>query len=110
MAPVSAYLAGLVTLPVLWAASWFVLWGFSKDSGLSTCSTPGCPRRAMEPGEHFNVTVWLNSRWHEWITNRPGSKHRRHVMDYWRVHWDKGFPVHPRVRKWLEKQDRKEAP
>lgn len=102
-----AYFSGLITLPLLALAYQFALWGFGKDSGLSECSIPGCKRGAWESGQHFNLTVWVQSRWHEWVTNRPGTEHRSHVMDFWRTKRDKGFPIHPRVRKWLDRQEQR---
>lgn len=105
-----AYLLGLATLPTLAAVCWFVFWGFSRDRGFSECSIPQCNRVEWEPGAHFNVTVWVRVKWHELVTNRPGSAHRRHVMDFWRTKRDKGFPIHPQVRKWLDRQERKATP
>lgn len=107
MSHIFAYLIGLATLPLMALLYQFIDWGFARNEGLSECAIAGCKRVAWEPGEHFNLTVWFRSKWHEWIINRPGSMHRKLVIDFWRSKRDKNFPIHPGVRKWLDRQDRK---
>ena len=103
------YLVGFVSPFAIWFGGAFVLWAFAKETGAGECTIEGCRRRPLERGEHFNLTVWLHRTWHQFVTNRPGTAHRRAVMDFWRPRWERGAPVHRNVRRWLEREARKDG-
>lgn len=99
---VVAYLAGIATLPFGVLLYQSGRWAFAKDTGVGECQVAGCKRAGLEIGKHFNLTVWLFSKWHEAIVDRPGTAHRRQVVDFWRGMHAKGYPVHPRAKRWLD--------
>ena len=99
MSPVLAYILGMLTLPVLAGLALAILWSFEKNNGVGHCLVGGCRLKPMEPGEHFNITVWLVRFWHRWLT---GPEHRKRVIAYWQDRKDRGLFVNPYARKYLK--------
>ncbi|HKU01421.1 MAG TPA: hypothetical protein VJQ80_01255 [Arthrobacter sp.] len=94
------YLAGLATIPAAGIILGTAGWAFQKTTGTGECMIDGCTKRELELGEHFNITVWAHSQWHTRVTN-SFPRHRNAVLAHWQAQKDKGFPVHPKVRRKL---------
>lgn len=92
------YVLGLITVPVLGSAAYFLHWSFQKTSGTGGCIVPWCHRRSYELGEHYNIVVKLAGLRHEYLTS---PRHRRYVLAYWQDRKDRGMPVHPRALRKL---------
>lgn len=69
-----AYLAGLLTFPVLIAGYFLCNWAFSKTQAYGDCL--GCENLPEhEIGDHFNISEWFRAQWHDlWWSHRAWHK------------------------------------
>lgn len=95
------WLVGLVTPFVVVAVYSWLQWAFGRTTGYGHCLGT-CNNKPVEIGVHINLVVWLLQLWHKvWWSQRPS--HRRQVLAYWQRKYDEGLPLHPRMRKYLDK-------